>query len=124
MKMQSKLFLTYLLISFLGLCIAGILILSSEKRRSLGQLEESMLCEAHLLSSLFASHLAGDSDLGAADSLADRLGRRIQGRITIIDLDGRVVADSYRSDEDLLKMENHGDRPEVVSALQGEPAGA
>jgi two-component system phosphate regulon sensor histidine kinase PhoR len=32
-----------------------------------------------------------------------------------------VVADSYRSGEDLLKMENHGDRPEVVSALRGEP---
>jgi two-component system phosphate regulon sensor histidine kinase PhoR len=121
MKMQSKLFLTYLLISFLGLCIAGSLILNSERKRSLRQLEESMLSQTQILSSLFASRLADDSGPIAADSLVDWLGHRIQGRITIIDGEGKVVADSYRSGEDLLNMENHRDRPEVASALQDKP---
>ena len=121
MRMQSKLFLTYLLISFLGLCIAGILILSSERKHSLGRLEESMLSQTRLVSSLFAPVLLGEVNLAAIDSLADQLGHQAPGRITIIDRDGRVVADSYRSGEDLVNMENHKNRPEVTSALQGEP---
>jgi two-component system phosphate regulon sensor histidine kinase PhoR len=118
MRMQSKLFLTYLLTSFLGLCIAGILILGSERKRSLGQLEESMLSQTRLLSSLFAPVLLGEINLAKTDSLADQLGNQVPGRITVIDGDGRVVADSYRSGEDLLKMQNHKDRPEVAAALR------
>jgi two-component system phosphate regulon sensor histidine kinase PhoR len=118
MKMQSKLFFTYLLLSFLGLSIAGVLIFSSERKRSLTQLEKSMLSQTQLLSNIFAFPLAGNLDITKVDSLADQLGHKIQGRITIIDKNGKVMADSYRSGEDLLQMENHKGRPEIASALQ------
>jgi two-component system phosphate regulon sensor histidine kinase PhoR len=62
--------------------------------------------------------LLGEINLAKTDSLADQLGNQVPGRITVIDGDGRVVADSYRSGEDLLKMQNHKDRPEVAAALR------
>ena len=120
MKMQWKLFLTYLLLSFLGLSLAGILISSSERKRLLTQLEQGMIFETQLLSNIFASPLLENLDLTKTDSLADELGNKIQGRITIIDRNGKVVADSYESGKALLNMENHKNRPEVTEALQGK----
>jgi two-component system phosphate regulon sensor histidine kinase PhoR len=120
MKMRSKLFLTYLLLSFLSLSIAGILIFSSVKKRSLLELEQSMLSQTQLLSYIFALPLVDSLGIEATDSLADQLGRKIPGRITIIAKDGKVVADSYLSGSDLLQMENHKDRPEVAPAFRGE----
>lgn len=118
MKMQFKLFFTYFLLSLLGLSIAGVLIFWSEEKRSLTELEQSMLFQTQLLANIFAWKLADDSAIATVDSLADELGHKIGGRITIIDKDGRVVGDSYESGEKLLGMENHKDRPEVASALQ------
>lgn len=43
-----------------------------------------------------------------------------KARITILSADGNVLADSKRSWEELLKMDNHADRPEVQSALGQE----
>lgn len=120
MKMRSKLFLTYLLLSFLSLSVAGILIFSSVKKRSLLELEQSMLSQTRLLSFIFASHLVDSLHIETTDSLADQLGQKIPGRITVIAKDGRVVADSYLSGRDLLQMENHKDRPEVIPAFRGE----
>jgi two-component system phosphate regulon sensor histidine kinase PhoR len=119
MRMRVKLFFTYLLVSFLGLSVAGVLIYSSERRRSLSQLEEGMASQAQLLSQLFSPALADGPLSAGVDSLADRMGRRIQGRITIILKDGKVVADSYLSGSELEGMENHLGRPEITSALQG-----
>jgi two-component system phosphate regulon sensor histidine kinase PhoR len=118
MKMQLKLFLTYLTLSVFGLSLAGVLISSFERKRSLTQLEQGMLSQSQLLSSIFSSPLYDGSDIINLDSLADELGRRIQGRITIIDKEGKVLADSYQSGEALLNMENHKNRPEVAEALQ------
>src|SRR5438132_5221869 len=56
-----------------------------------------------------------------ADRLADLqarirdLGPSIKTRITLIDADGKVLADS---DEDPQKMENHGRRPEIEAARE------
>jgi two-component system phosphate regulon sensor histidine kinase PhoR len=120
MKMQFKLFLTYFLLSLLGLSIAGVLIFWSEEKRSLTQLEQSLLFQTQLLANIFAPKLAEASAMTTMDSLADELGHKLGGRITIIDKDGKVVGDSYESGENLLGMENHKDRPEVASALQGK----
>jgi two-component system, OmpR family, phosphate regulon sensor histidine kinase PhoR len=56
---------------------------------------------------------------GAAQPFAERVARPAVARITLIRPDGRVVADSERSEEGLAAMENHAGRPEVVAALAG-----
>ena len=49
--------------------------------------------------------------------IARQLVARTDVRLTIVAADGVVVADS---DADPATMDNHGDRPEVIAALQGE----
>jgi two-component system phosphate regulon sensor histidine kinase PhoR len=49
------------------------------------------------------------------DSLVKVMGNDIKARITIIDNDGKVLADSK---ENPLIMQNHADRPEVIKAMK------
>lgn len=121
MRMQLKLFLTYLLVSLLGLFLAGVLILTSERKRSLIQLKQSMSSQTHLLSHIFSVTLCDSSSLSKIDSITDELSTGIQGRITIIDKQGKVLGDSYVSGKALSSMENHRNRPEVASALLDKP---
>jgi two-component system phosphate regulon sensor histidine kinase PhoR len=73
--------------------------------------------ENHLLAVAQAGALTlADTSAGAQDTV-DRLVARTDLRMTIIDGDGDVVADS---EEDAAEMENHADRPEVREALSGE----
>jgi two-component system phosphate regulon sensor histidine kinase PhoR len=55
-------------------------------------------------------------DFKLINDTCQALSRETQARITIILPDGKVVADS---EEDPTKMDNHGDRQEVVTALAG-----
>jgi two-component system phosphate regulon sensor histidine kinase PhoR len=57
-----------------------------------------------------------DPEYPAIDQLCEELGTKGNFRITCILPDGRVVGDSA---EDVRKMENHADRPEIRAALQG-----
>jgi two-component system phosphate regulon sensor histidine kinase PhoR len=57
-----------------------------------------------------------DGQSNDLDGLVKQLGRRIETRITIIDPEGVVLADS---EEDPTLMENHRRRPEIARALRG-----
>ena len=52
------------------------------------------------------------------DNFVKDFGKVIRTRITVIDSEGLVLADS---EEDPKKMENHRYRPELYKALQGQP---
>jgi two-component system phosphate regulon sensor histidine kinase PhoR len=57
------------------------------------------------------------TDVVAWDALADDLGARGHGRVTIIRLDGVVIGDSDVDTAALASLGNHADRPEVIEAL-------
>ena len=54
-----------------------------------------------------------------SDSLADRLGKITDLRVTLISRDGSVIGDSEIDPARLPEVENHADRPEVAAALRG-----
>jgi len=54
---------------------------------------------------------------GEMDSFVKEFGKKINTRITVVDREGVVLADS---DEDPKSMVNHRFRPEIAAALQGE----
>jgi len=55
---------------------------------------------------------------GSEQPLVQRLGRLARGRVTLLSLDGAVLADSALSSAELASAENHAQRPEVASALR------
>jgi len=78
-----------------------------------------MFFETELLSKIFVPMLANNPNQTKIDSLTKELGRKIEGRITVMDKTGKVLADSYESEKDVPNMENHINRPEVAKALRG-----
>jgi len=60
--------------------------------------------------------LLEENRLDELDAFLKRLGKEINTRLTVVDAEGVVLADS---DEDPGKMENHRFRPEIYEALQG-----
>ncbi|HUD72984.1 MAG TPA: histidine kinase dimerization/phospho-acceptor domain-containing protein, partial [Dongiaceae bacterium] len=61
---------------------------------------------------------AREPDLAAtADPFADRLGRDLRVRVTLIAADGTVLGDTDLDGEALRTVENHAGRPEVAAAL-------
>ncbi|MCK4322836.1 HAMP domain-containing protein [candidate division WOR-3 bacterium] len=62
-------------------------------------------------------HFLKDKNYKELDSLIKNLGERIDTRITVINPEGVVLADSKK---DPKLMENHATRPEVLKALYGK----
>jgi len=58
--------------------------------------------------------------LQGIDAIADKIGRSLDVRVTIIDLDGTVLGDSELDGGHLENVENHLARPEIKDALKGE----
>ncbi|MHB1014883.1 MAG: sensor histidine kinase [Desulfurivibrionaceae bacterium] len=63
--------------------------------------------------------LLAKNDLVALRAFCTTAGKNSSTRLTVITPTGVVLADS---DEDPGRMENHGDRPEIIAALSGRPA--
>jgi two-component system phosphate regulon sensor histidine kinase PhoR len=77
-------------------------------------IERRLADESKLIADLLGSaHDIGEADL---DGEADRLGRLVAGRVTLIAGDGRVVGDSTQTPDELQTLENHATRPEVLAA--------
>ncbi len=54
------------------------------------------------------------------DAVADRLGTHSNSRVSLIRPDGEVIGDSQLPANQLGALDNHGQRPEVMQALQGD----
>lgn len=77
------------------------------------RLEESLVTQAHLVATDY-EHLAGEGASGTAvQALVDDRAAITGNRITIVDTNGRVLADSEAV---AATMVNHNQRPEIVQA--------
>ncbi len=54
---------------------------------------------------------------GTTDTWVKRLGGTLDTRVTLIGLDGHVIGDSFVPQNKLSVLENHRERPEVISAF-------
>jgi hypothetical protein len=79
-------------------------------------LEEQLRRDAALLADLAPREAVGARDLAAVDAWADRIGRELEHRVTVIGADGAVLGDSRVDAAALPGVENHGDRVEVRGA--------
>jgi two-component system phosphate regulon sensor histidine kinase PhoR len=98
------------------LAIAGPLIYLSDLVREtyLDRLEAQLAAEARLLGDILIPSLDEDEPEDALAPIVDRYSELLEARVTIIDTDGTVLAESHA---DRVTMDNHLFRPEVQKAL-------
>jgi two-component system phosphate regulon sensor histidine kinase PhoR len=109
------------LVSAVGL--ASVAFLEGDLRQRLeARIEEELVRYAGAARTLLETApiaLGGaiEAEIAAIDPLADRLGAALGSRVTVIGADGRVLGDSELDPNGVLRVENHGHRPEVREAL-------
>jgi len=110
-----KLFGGYVLI----IMALSVLVLLFAFSRIRGHYEDTLAGELESLGQVLNVNvrpLVESGSAAALDAFIKRAGRDIHARITVVDPEGKVLADS---DADPSKMENHRYRPEVSEALAG-----
>ena len=113
---RARTFLALFTVAALAVVLAGGLLSFSLGRQMDQRIERSLVSEARLAAELLAHHQA-TSD-AAIDEEADRIGKQIDARVTLIAADGRVIGDSAVRWEALASLENHAGRPEVIAARE------
>jgi two-component system phosphate regulon sensor histidine kinase PhoR len=109
-KVVVKLFFSYLLVVLLLSVLFYLYASSVVKDFHVSSLSAKMRDEAKIVSRLLPPGLDGN----VFDQICHDIGHELGVRITVIQLDGKVLGDS---DESSTAMENHGTRPEVMEAL-------
>jgi len=117
MRLQSRVALTAVAASASALLAVFVAVWPGFRDRAMGQTRETLLAEARLVSRVVAEPLARGDGWQELDPLVDETAVGVGVRVTILDLDGNVRADSSVSGPALLALENHRGRPEVRAAL-------
>ncbi len=99
--------------------LAAVLLLTEPglRRRAREQVRGTLMAEARLMARVVEDGLARGATPDELDPVVDAAAKDASARVTVLALDGRVLADSVASGRDLLAIENHRNRPEVQSAL-------
>ncbi len=112
---RVKLFLVSLQLMLLIGLVIGIYMENALRDWAESRIESELLQHAKLVrEGVLISDLV--ATIPIMDSLADRFGRTIGQRVTVIAGDGRVLGDSDLDEDQVRRIENHGSRVEVVAA--------
>ncbi|MFS0645721.1 two-component system histidine kinase PnpS [Siminovitchia sp. 179-K 8D1 HS] len=112
-KLWLKITFSFLVIMSVSLLVSGFFIADKVKETYMDLKKDQLYQMAQL--ALKAIDIRVDGEAGLQNKVAD-LSKTITSRITVIDRDGHVLADS---EDDPAVMENHADRPEVGQVIKG-----
>ncbi|MBI2216185.1 MAG: HAMP domain-containing protein [Candidatus Rokubacteria bacterium] len=118
-RVAVKLTLTLLGFVAVSLLAAGLYLDRALQAFAAGALEARLVTAARLLEDESRTLLRTAAAPIELHLFATRASRSTDSRITVIAVDGRVLADSAVRPEDLPRVENHADRPEVRRAAAG-----
>jgi two-component system, OmpR family, phosphate regulon sensor histidine kinase PhoR len=113
---RGKLFLVSLVLILTAVAVGGLYLRAELRARLESRIETELFHQAAAAAEL-VRELPKAADIDAVDSIADRLGRAADARVTIIAADGKVLGDSRLSLKQVRRIENHAGRPEVITAL-------
>lgn len=118
-NLGQKIALSYLALFIAVFAVSEWYISRVLEDRALANLKDSLIVDARILARLFPPSLLKAGDREKIQASVSDLGTDSGIRITLIDPRGIVLGDSDRSIEELTSMENHRERPEIRSALNG-----
>lgn len=113
---RGRIISNYLILIVFFMLALGIGLIWPLEKYYLGNLQNGMINQAKLVSDI-AKEQVVNNNYKSLNEQVKTLAKKINTRITIILLDGKVIADS---ESDPQIMENHGNRPEIKDAVVGK----
>lgn len=117
-KLHWKLTIIFCSAVIVGLLVGYFYLTAHSKSYVENNLENSLRHQLFLSRELLDARLNNQNILTDADILADRLGKELKVRVTIILSDGEVIGDTELTKDELRNVENHLDRPEVQESIK------
>lgn len=116
----SRILISYVLIFIVLITLIYFISFKLVKERHLARLEKSLIEQAHSTFRLIEYDLVGDN-YSVLQERVKQISETIQARITIIDINGKVVLESDANPDE---MDNHKERDELQKALNGQVGSA
>ena len=113
-SIQWRISIPFVLLVLVSMGILGFYLVNFVSDTQIDNLRSQLEKEARLVADVSLPLLIDSEKKNSVDDLAKTIGKQINARVTIIANDGVVLGDS---EHDLLTMENHATRPEVMDAL-------
>ena len=104
----------YVLLITIALVSSSVLYASLIRQTYVEDLEQELVAEARLLATQLQPFLQLPTDLTQFNDLSRQFADLAGKRVTIIGADGTVLGESH---DDLSRMDNHLNRPEIQQAL-------
>ena len=115
MTFRTRLLLAFVIVIGLALLLPTFYTRQLFRDEILDDAQAGAIRELRLASLLIAERGHFDSQRELHEWLTD-LGSRLEARITYVNKDGRVLADSHVSFARVPELDNHGGRPEILQA--------
>jgi two-component system, OmpR family, phosphate regulon sensor histidine kinase PhoR len=115
-SLRGRLALTYSAVILLIAIALGAAMVVSSRDTYTERLADELTAEARLAAAAIGPSLASGADASTVDAQVKRLGASIEGRLTVIAADGRVLADSR---DDPAVLPNQAANPESRRLLEG-----
>ncbi len=117
---KLKLIFSYFLIVLISFGFISFFLDRQLEEDSLRDIKASLVNQANLIESQIPAESLEKEDIAYLESLVKALSPKIKCRISVVKANGKVLADSERSQDEVSVMENHRNRPEVRTALGDE----
>ena len=114
--MRSRIFLKLFLAALLIIAACTLTLYVLIERTWEGMLRSQIETSLRQKTLMFASRVENTPPASLSE-ITVQAARAAGARITVMDSTGKVLADS---EVDLAKLDNHADRPEIISALHGQ----
>ena len=116
MGIRSRIFLIVFLLLTVSISITYVVAERDLTNTFKLQIVDELEKQANLLL-VSVDNLNKFSDISEADKAANDLGKASNSRVTFINNDGNVIGDSLLDLEQIVLLDNHGNRSEVIDAL-------
>jgi len=123
MKIKSfklKLIFSYAFVILVSFGFIAFFLDKNLEENSLHNIKTSLTNQAYLVENQITVENLKKEDITHLEPLITTLSEKIKCRITVINNLGKVLADSEKSQKEILQMENHLYRPEIKMALADE----
>lgn len=117
---KFKLILSYFLIVLVSFGVIAFFLDRQLEDNSLRDIKTSLINQGKLIENQIAVESLKKADTVYLETLVKTLSSRIKCRLTIVNSEGKVLAESEKSDNEISRIENHRNRPEVAKALNGD----
>lgn len=116
-SLKTVLFLSMAGLVLITISLFLIFALPSIRATVISQIEKDILVKSSAISGDFSRYLLSDKDRVFLQKEVEQAAKNSGNRITVIDKNGVVVADSEVGLKKLSSLDNHAKRPEVLKAL-------